>query len=337
MNKIALGIAAALTTASAVGGGIEGIISSVSSSGYYKLTPPENAFFSASNTYWMAHEAFNKSHEYFIQADLTTPYRPLSYSINVEGVNDANRKAKCFELWGWPENGSDWIVLDRRVDVRWESGEAEKTFGIHPSEKYTKLRLEMLYPQGSSTYAFCVNLLSFDDEEPTSGNVYNLVRTAKLNASESPFVLGSCEVESGSVDNLFDESYSVDFIEGLAQNGNWMIRKDGDGRFVTLTFSEDAFAGGTCMLTGYELSMCIGGASAVAEAQNRVPVSWRVYVSESADPGEDDWTMADARQTATWTDSGFNRGALHGGAFIAAGMGYGLSGVYDLLNVIGTC
>ncbi|MCQ2395963.1 MAG: hypothetical protein MJ249_16910, partial [Kiritimatiellae bacterium] len=308
MNKIALGIAAALTTASAVGGGIEGIISSVSSSGYYKLTPPENAFFSASNTYWMAHEAFNKSHEYFIQADLTTPYRPLSYSINVEGVNDANRKAKCFELWGWPENGSAWVVLDRRVDVRWESGETERVFYINPPENYTKLRLEMLSPMGSSNYAFCINLLSFDDAEPASADVYNLVRTAKLNASGSPFVLGSCEVESGSVDNLFDESYSVDFIEGLAQNGNWMIRKDGDGRFVTLTFSEDAFAGGTCMLTGYELSMCIGGASIVASAQNRVPVAWQVYVSGSADPGENDWTLVDTRNAVTWTGSGFELG-----------------------------
>lgn len=306
MNKIALGIAAALTTASAVGGGIEGIISSVSSSGYYPLTPPENAFFSASNTYWLAHEAFNKAHEYFIQADLTTPYRPLSYKINVEKAQDA-RKVKCFELWGWPENGSAWVVLDRRVDVRWESGETEKAFYINPPENYTKLRLELQSPAGSSTYAFCINLLSFDDTKPASADV-NLVRTAKLNASESPFRLGSCEVESGSADNLFDESYGVDFSGGSAQNGNWMIRKDGDGRFVTLTFSEDAFAGGTCMLTGYELSMCIGGASIVNEAQNRVPVSWRVYVSESADPGADGWMLVDTHETANWDESGFELG-----------------------------
>ena len=283
--------------------GIEGIFVSAESSGDYPGTTfqASNAFIA---NYWLAAGDANwPTKDIFIQANLSEPYRPVSYTIDVTDV-DTTRIPQAFRLKGWSEELQAWDTLDVQVGVMWSTKPADKpwkkTFAVSTSRSYTKLRLDLLQPLSktpSQSRPFSIWTLKFEDEGADALSAVDLVCAAR--AGSSGVALASCEVESGCVANLFDGELGADLTSDAADNGRWLANKSVGERSVTL-----AFGGVGGFLAGYGLRMKTGTDDAGVLAGRRLPSAWRVYASPTDGTGGDDWTLVDEQggvASGNWT------------------------------------
>lgn len=299
-----------LGSTSAMAKGIEGIFVSAESSGDHSSYPARNAFVSQ---YWISGTDEQwYTRDKFIQANLSEPYRPVSYTLDVTDVQ-TSRIPQTFRLKGWSEELQAWDTLDVQVGVAWGVGSWKKTFAVSTSRSYTKLRLDLLQPLEKQPFLnnpFTIWTLKFEDEDaPIIPNV-DLVCAARNGLSG--VAIASCEVESGNVANLFDGDLGANLTSDQADNGRWLANKSVGERSVTLTFE-----GAAGFPTGYGFRMMTGkDDDAGLLAKRRLPSDWKVYASPTDGTKGDDWILLDERSDvgldgwATWLVTNANVAVL---------------------------
>jgi len=317
--KFCRGVVAALVIVAANGASastLSMLIKSVSSSGHYSgqygTSSPDLVFDGSPESGWLTDTSFSSQRTYYLGVDLTMGVRPVSYTISEGSSTKLARRPKSFKLYA-SVDGDDWVEIDSQSNIAWQNNVLEsKTFNIDPANLadgvyYRAFKLVLLEPSATGdNYAFFIGELDMDigdASNPDDFSPIDIVKMARESEVATPFNVSSTgeRTDAGNSQQLFDGDESCDNSAGSEDhNGRAMLDLAQDPS-VTISFDTESFGNRPVFLRGYGFRMAnISSWSVLA----RLPRIWEVYVSDSASPGENDWTLADCRTNAWASSSG---------------------------------